>query len=197
MSDIDRAIRAAKQDSDLKLRNAALVYLYHDYDMMPSKLAQICSLARTTIASYVRKFADLLDWAREKFQQVKKAVRKVTEEKFYVYIDQIFMPNGEVWCKIGQSKRSAEQRVKDMCRDGWTVDGEKHVRPSSINIMHTIECKSASAMNCLEDCLRIAMVALNPDKFHKEDRLLCWEDDYPERILNNPFVQRGIKEFAI
>lgn len=194
MSDVDLAIRAAKQDSDLKLRNAALVYLYHDHDMMPSKLAQICNLARTTIASYVRKFADLLDWAREKFhekvQQVKKAVRKITEEKFYVYIDQIFMPNGEIWCKIGQTTKTPEKRAANFKWEG-------NIRPSHVNIMHVIECKSAAAMNCLEDCLRIAMVALDPSKFCKQDRLLCWEDDYPERILNNPYVQMGIKEFAI
>ncbi len=174
---------AALHDSEL--RNEALVYLYYDCNVGIDELAKLTYLALSTVNSYLYKFRKLLALARLHFNIIVEDL----EENYYVYIDKVTMPNGETWCKIGQTTKTPEERASKF---KWG-----QLKPAHVDIMHVIECKDFSAMNCLEDCLRIAMISLNPGKFCKEDRLLWWEDDYPERILNNPFVQMGIKEFAI
>ena len=185
-TDVTRALNAAKQDQDKHLRNAALVFLYHDKKFMPKDLAKVCSLARTTIATYVKKFKDLLEWARKQFKAAcKKVSRKIAETtKFWVYIDKVTFKNGDVWCKIGQTIVTPEKLAQKIKYDGWKVNGET-IKPQSVEVQWFAECKDETAMEIMENILRIAMIKLNPSKFQKNDRLLAWEDDYPERIYKN------------
>ena len=111
------AIKAISQDEDKKLRNAGLVFLYHEEGVKPAKLAQFCSLARTTIATYVRNFYGLLDWAKEQFTKAKKKIAS----QYWVYIDKITLQNGKVWCKIGQTTTTPEKRAQQIKNNGFTA----------------------------------------------------------------------------
>ena len=181
-----KAMKAIKQDGDKELRNAGLVYLYYDEDCTPSELAQFCSLARTTIATYVKKFKNLLEWAREQFTTAcRKFNRKISEKtRFWVYIDKVTLDSGETWCKIGQTTNTPEARAKQIKNKGWKVNGET-IKPQSVEVQWLGECKDETTMEIMENILRIAMIKLNPSKFQKNDRLLAWEDDYPEKIYKN------------
>lgn len=172
---------AALSSEDLQLRNAALVYLNKDENLPATKLAEMCKLAASTIRKICKKFLNLLEWAREKFQK--------TYTGYYVYIDKITMADGSEWCKIGQTKRSPEERAKEF---KWC--GRK---PVKIEVKKCFQCLNETAMNNLEDLLRVSMTFIHPEKFCKNDRLLCWEDDFPERICAHEFAQRGIMLFAI
>lgn len=192
---MDKKIDAmeALKSSDCKLRNAAMVFLHEDKGTPFEFLSEMTGLALSTVKNYVRsKFAHLLSWAREIFYKAKNIIRK-ENQGFWCYIDKITMPDGQIWCKIGQTSQTPEKRACDM---KWVINGKK-TKPVSVEILHIIECKTETAMTNMEDCLRLGMTAINPDKYCKKDRLLCWEDDYPQRILDNPFVKMGLEQFAI
>lgn len=180
------------KSNDCKVRNAAMVYLHEDNKAPFEFLSEVTGLALSTVKNYVRsKFIHLLEWARKIFRKVKNIIRKEASQ-FLCYIDKVTMPDGQVWCKIGQTTRGAEQRAAEM---QWKVNGKK-IKPSNVEVMATIECKDLASMDMMENCLRTSMTMINPDKFCKNDRLLCWEDDFPQRIISNPFVQMGLTQFA-
>ena len=41
------------------------------------------------------------------------------------------------------------------------------------------------------------MIHLNPDYYIENDRLLGWEDDYGDKIINYPLVQATLQEWDI
>ena len=193
MADKKMDAMEALHSDDCKMRNAAMVYLHEDNGTPFEFLAEMTGLALSTVRNYVRsKFAHLLEWARKIFRKAKNILRKEADA-FWCYIDRITMRDGSVWCKIGQTTKTPEQRAKNLY---WTVHGEK-IKPVKVEVMHRIQCKDETAMTNMEDCLRLGMTAINPEKYCKNDRLLCWEDDYPQRILNNAFVKMGLEQFAI
>lgn len=188
------AICAIGQNDNLKLRNGALVYLYHEHNYKPAKLATMCSLARTTIANYVRKFWNLLSWAKEQFEKVHKVVqRKIkTTTKYLCYIMQIKTEYGDYWTKVGQTTQDPEKRAEQICKKGCKIADYEQVK-----VIKIIECPDETSMNNMEDCLRIGMTSIYPEAFEKNDRLLAWEDNYPKQILENNFVKMGLQEFSV
>ena len=185
----------ALRSDDCKLRNAAMVYLYEDKQTPFEFLANITGLAISTVKNYVRsKFAHLLNWAREIFAKAKNFVRTVAAKGYYCYIDKITLYNGDIWCKIGQSTRDPKKRAQEIKTKGWQSGS---IIPKSVEVIEIIECKNETSMTNMEDCLRLGMTAINPDNYKKHDRLLEWADNYPQRIMENPFVKMGLEQFAI
>lgn len=180
-----------KGEQGIETRNAAIVYLYEVKDYTVEMLAELTTLAKSTVKSYTSKFRHLLDWAKEIFTKG-KALFTEGKEVFWCYIDKITMPNGETWCKIGQTTQTPKERANGF---HWSINGKK-VKPAAVEIQYAVQCKNATAMQNMEDCLRLGMTAINPDKYVKNDRLICWEDDYPQRIIENSFVQMGLSQFA-
>ena len=166
-------------------RNEAMVYLYYEKNKTFEYLAKATRLAVSTVKNYVLyKFIHLLDKAKELFNYAKK---------HYCYICKITFDNGKQWCKIGQSINPYD-RAKNMKSSGWC---NHQFKPNDVEMIKIIECKNETAAQNMEDCLRLGMTAINPDLYEKNDRLLNWEDDYPQRILKNIFVQMGLQQFAI
>lgn len=186
------ALDALHGDYTLKERNAAIVYLHEEKDYDVSTLAELSHLAVSTIKNYLRKFADLLEWAKEIFYKGKTKAKK-TAQYFWCYIDKITLEDGRVWCKIGQTTEATpEKRAK---RFSWKKDGIT-IKPACTQVYHKIACKNATAMQNMEDLLRIGMTEIDPDGYIKNDRLDSWEEDYPQRILENEFVRMGLAQFA-
>lgn len=184
-------LNTLRGEEGLETRNAAIVYLYNVREYTIQSLAELTTLAQSTIRNYIYKFAGLLDWAKKIFAKGKNIVSKKQEE-FWCYIDKIIMPNGEVWCKIGQTTQTPAKRANGF---SWSINGVK-VKPLSVEIQHAIKCKDATSMQNMEDCLRLGMTAIDPDGYIKNDRLNSWQDDYPQRIFDNPFVKMGLVQFA-
>lgn len=178
----------ALNSNDTQLRNAAIVYLHHDKGYSATDIHKIVNLAVATLKSYFYKFKHLLKWARDIFEE--KIIKK--SKQYWVYIDKITMQDGSVLCKIGNTTQSPHKRAKQL---KWKVDGVT-VKPASVEVKHAIECKDYTSMHNMEDCLRIGMTLIDPDGYIQNDRLNSWEEDYPIRILNNPFVRLGLEQFA-
>ena len=179
----------ALTSTDCKMRNAAMVYLYHEGAASEETLHEKTNLAISTIKRYLKKFADLLEWAKSIFYKIKAPKNPLTQENYWVYIDKITMPNGEVWCKIGQTTRSPKTRASEY---KW-----QDMKPRKIEIMYALKCKNFASMQIMEDCFRIAMIKLQTCKYCKNDRLLMWEDDFPTRILENEHVKQEIEQCAL
>ena len=175
----------ALQSNDNKLRNAAIVYLHKDKGYTAEKIHNLITLSIATIKSYFYKFKHLLSWARSMFKEQ-------VSEQYWVYIENIIMPDMTEYCKIGHTTQTPRKRASQL---KWKENG-KVVKPLAVNITNEILCKSKTAMQNLEDCLRIGMTAIDPDRYIPNDRLNSWQDDYPERIMSNPFVVMGMEQFA-
>lgn len=184
-------LNTLKGEEGLETRNAAIVYLYNVREYTVESLAELTTLAKSTIKNYLRKFANLLDWAKEIFVKGKNIISEKQEE-FWCYIDQITLSDGTQWCKIGQTTQTPEKRASGF---SWVINGKKE-KPLSVSVRHAIKCKDATAMQNMEDCLRIGMTSIDPDGYIKNDRLNSWQDDYPQRILDNSFVKMGLAQFT-
>lgn len=185
----------ALKSHDCDLRNAAMVYLHEINDVSFDFLSDVTGLALSTVKNYVLyKFHHLLDYAKKLFTKAKNTIRKVSARGYFCYIDKITLRDGRIWCKIGQSTRDPEKRAQEIKSKGWRGGT---IIPTKVEVMEVIECKDETSMTNMEDCLRLGMTAINPEKYEKNDRLLEWEDDYPQRILTNPFVKMGIEQFTI
>lgn len=174
----------ALKSKDLQLRNAAMVYLSADYDYSIDNLHELTNLALSTVRRYIKKFAHLLEWARTIFYKLKRPKSPFDTEAFWVYIDKITMPNGETWCKIGQTTQTPKRRASNFKWGG--------ICPTNVEVKHAIKCKDFVSMEIMENVFRIAMIKINPNAFCKNDRLLEWQDDFVERILTNEIVQNEL-----
>lgn len=191
----DKKMDAMEELKGLKYRDEAMVYLYYEQDTPLEFLANATGLAYSTVKNYVKyKFKHLLERAKKLFRKAKNIVRNSLPNGFYCYIDKITLCNGDVWCKIGQSTRDPEKRAQEIRSKGWRNGA---IVPKSVKVMKIIKCKDETSMTNMEDCLRLGMTAINPSYFEKNDRLLDWGDDYPQRIMSNPFVKMGLEQFAV
>lgn len=191
----DKKMNPMEELHKAKYRDEAMVYLYYENSTPIEFLAEATGLAFSTVAKYVKyKFKHLLEKAKELFIKAKNFARNTLARGYYCYIDKITLTNGEKWCKIGQTTRDPEIRAAEISSRGWKGG---RIIPKSVDVVQIIECKDETAMTNMEDCLRLGMTAISPEDFEKNDRLLCWDSTYPDRIMNNPFVQMGLKQFAV
>lgn len=70
-----------EKQEDLEVRNAQIVYLAKECNMKAEEIANYVDLAINTIKTYIRKFAGLLEKAKQWFgEQGKKIITKVKEK---------------------------------------------------------------------------------------------------------------------
>ena len=73
-----------EKQNDINVRNAQIVYMAKELGMKPKEIKNYVDLALSTIRSYIHKFADMLDQAREWFgKQIGKITNKI-KEKCYI-----------------------------------------------------------------------------------------------------------------
>lgn len=180
----------AIKSSNCKTRNAAMVMLNIDGEVDISTLANLTGLALSTVRKYLKKFANLINYAREHFILIVKNIKCAITSKirYYCYIDKIEMPNGEVWTKIGKTTVSPERRAKGF---EWGSKDNK-IKPKKVTVLKKFTCKDEKSMTTLENLLRYAMTSINPLKFEMNDRLLDWQENYCDIIVNHPDVQSNL-----
>lgn len=70
-----------EKQKDINVRNAQIVYMARELNMMPSQIKKYVDLALSTIRSYIHKFADMLEQAKEWFgNKTKQVVNKIKEK---------------------------------------------------------------------------------------------------------------------
>ena len=172
-------------------RNMAIVW-FKSKGKTVQWIARETKLAFSTVQSYIYKFNNLLHEAFETFQDVLEKVKQPFKEYYNhgCYILHITTDHGE-FTKIGKSK-DIDARVTQIKKNGW-----KRINVLNVDIIAKFNCYKKAEKTCLEDALRTAMIHLNPDYYIENDRLLGWEDDYGNKIINYPLVQATLQEWDI
>jgi len=108
---MERKYNVFEKQTDIEVRNAQIVYMYHILNMKPHEIKNYVDLALGTIRTYVRKFADLLDKAKKWFcTNIFKGEIKVQP---CAYIVEFFDKNNiRLFLKVGKSN-NLKRRIKE------------------------------------------------------------------------------------
>lgn len=182
-------INALETYSEPWLAHMQVVYLYH-YNFPYDKIAEITNYQKSTVKSYVRKFADLLEEAKKTFYHITKIVKKaIFGKRELVYLFKFYDENNELICsKVGTTTRTPEQRINEEIRyyqkRGIPVDrGE---------ICSVIDCNGLPAEGA-ESQTRAYFIRRHPEAFYKNDRF--FGVDIPTRTFNK-VVKNYLEENA-
>ena len=193
----DKAIAAIQHEGSAKerrMRILGILFLHYECDWDVEDIIEAgCTICANNIKGFFTRFYDRLSAAIELFGKGLKKIKKVIKQNltcYWCYIDKITMPNGEVWTKIGTTTRWPETRASEF---SWKING-KRVWPSKTEVVKRFNCKDYNSMITLENLLRYAMMSIDILKFEMNDRLLDYEDNYPELITNHPSVQTFLPE---
>ena len=164
------------EDTDTK--RLQVVYL-GDHGFTPAEIRKWVDYAESTIKTYLRKFADLLEQAKRFFCHVTKKVKKVLRGgKQLVYLFKFYDSDGKLICsKVGTTTRLPEERLKEEIKYY-----QKHGIPvADTEICSVIDC---GAIPCegAESATRAAFIHKFPDAFCKNDRF--FGVDIPTRTFN-------------
>jgi len=164
------------EDTDTK--RLQVVYL-GNHGFTPAEIRKWVDYAESTIKTYLRKFADLLEQAKRFFYHVTKKVKKVLRGgKQLVYLFKFYDSDGKLICsKVGTTTRLPEERLKEEIKYY-----QKHGIPvADTEICSVIDC---GAIPCegAESATRAAFIHKFPDAFCKNDRF--FGVDIPTRTFN-------------
>lgn len=81
-------ISAFDQYKDAKIRRQQVVYL-HANGFTNDQIAKIAGYAKSTVANYVKKFADLLDNACKLFLKVTKKMREQFSPRMPKHVEKV------------------------------------------------------------------------------------------------------------
>lgn len=151
---------------DTNMKRMQAVYL-NAYGFTAKEISKWVSYAESTIKTYIRKFADLLDKAKKTFYHITKKVKAVlVGGRQLVYLFKFYDSDGKLICsKVGTTTRLPEQRLQEEIKYY-----RKHGIPvESTEICSVIDC---GAIPCegAESITRAAFIRKYPDAFCKNDR---------------------------
>ena len=152
--------------TDTEMKRMQIVYL-DEYGFTPQEISKWCDYALSTIKTYIRKFSDLLDKAKQTFYHVTQKVKKVlVGGKQLVYLYRFYNSKGELICsKVGTTTRLPEQRLKEEIK--YYI---KHDIPvEKAEICSVIDCGAIPAEGA-ESVTRAYFIRKYPDAFCKNDR---------------------------
>ena len=159
-------ISALQKYDDPKLAHKQIVFLYH-YDFPYDKIAEITGYQKSTVKTYVRKFSDLLEEAKEIFYHITKKAKTVIFGKHeLVYLFKFYDEKNELVCsKVGTTTRTPEQRIKEEIKYY-----QKHDIPvAKAEICSVIDCGDLPAEGA-ESQTRAYFIRRHPKAFCKNDR---------------------------
>ena len=110
----------------------------------------------------------------------------------YAYIDKISLADLSIITKVGKASNLRNRRNQQA---SYRYIGM--AKTSDVKIKYYFECKSDEDALAMENVLRGAMMMVCPYKFKLNDRLLYWDDEIVEEIINHPDVQRWAKILCI
>lgn len=160
------------------MKRMQVVYLA-DYGFDPEDIAKWVDYSVSTIKTYIKKFAELLDKAKKTFYHVTKKVKAVLMGgRQLVYLFKFYDSDGKLICsKVGTTTRLPEKRLQEEVRY-YTKHG---IPVGSTEICSVIDC---GAIPCegAESVTRAAFIHKYPDAFCKNDRF--FGVDIPARTFN-------------
>ena len=151
---------------DTEIRRMQVVYL-SDRGFPVDEISHWAGYAVSTIKNYAKKFAHLLDKAKEFFRYVSiKAKETILGIRQLVYLFKFYDENGELICsKVGTTTKLPEERLKQEItyynKHGFSI--------GKTEICSVIDCGEIPAEGA-ESAARAAFIRKYPDAFHKNDR---------------------------
>jgi hypothetical protein len=157
---------------DTNMKRMQAVYL-NAYGFTAKEISKWVSYAESTIKTYIRKFADLLDKAKKTFYHVTKKVKKVLQGgRQLVYLFKFYDSDGKLVCsKVGTTTRLPEERMKEEIKSYQKSKDEVVASIDHAEICSVIDC---GAIPCegAESITRAAFIRRFPDTFKKNDRFM-------------------------
>ena len=157
---------AFQKYDETTMKRMQLVYLdFYGFD--PEEIAKYVDYAVSTIKTYIKKFANLLESAKKIFYHITlKTKKEIKGERQIVYLFKFYDSNNELICsKVGTTTRLVEQRLKEEI---------KYYRDHDIDVDHaeicsTFDCGELPAEGA-ESQTRAAFIKRYPKAFCKNDR---------------------------
>lgn len=149
-----------------EMKRLQVVYLnYHSFST--DQIAKWTGYAKSTIKSYVKKFSDLLDKAKQTFYHVSIKTKQVLcKGRQYVYLFKFYNENGEIiWSKVGTTTRLPNSRLKEELK----YYRSKGATIGNAEICSVIDCGAVPAEGA-ESVTRAAFIKKYPTSFQKNDR---------------------------
>lgn len=196
-----------KQDN-IEVRNAQIVYLAEECGMNAKEISNYVDLAISTIKNYIRKFAHLLEKAKQWFGDKAKQVVNKIKEKCNVtdlityncehhkgdcaYIIEYFdSQHNFVFLKVGMTN-DITRRVKEHLRD-YTTKGFDTTY-AVVKELHFTEDEEDALT--IENCLRKHYKKIANNGFIKKDRFAFVRYNV-EDLQNDNTLQEQLKMFEI
>ena len=174
---------------DTETKRMQIVYL-NKYGFTPEEIKKWTRYAVSTIKTYIRKFASLLEEACKKFYIITLKAKKVLKGgKQLVYLFKFYNSEGELICsKVGTTTRLPEQRLKEEINYY-----KKHEIPvETAEICSVIDCGAIPAEGA-ESYTRSMYIRKHPDAFCKNDRF--FGIDIAKRTFDkmvNEYLGKGV-----
>ncbi|MDT3386408.1 MAG: hypothetical protein LIR46_01365 [Bacteroidota bacterium] len=173
-----KKIDVFQEFQDTETKRLQIVYLdYHGFTK--EEIRKWTGYAVSTIKSYIRKFASLINKAKKTFYHITQKVKKVLRGgKQLVYLYKFYYENGELICsKVGTTTRLPEQRLNEEIKYY-----KKHgIAVSTAEICSVIDCGAIPAEGA-ESITRAYFIRKHPEAFCKNDRF--FGVDIPTRTFN-------------
>lgn len=163
---------------DTEMKRMQIVYL-HSHNFEPTEIAKWSDYAVSTIKTYIRKFADLLEKARKTFLHITIKAKKVLRGgRQLCYLFKFYNSKHQLVCsKVGTTTRLPEQRAKEELKYY-----QKHgLEVEDFEICSVIDCGEIPAEGA-ESITRAEFIRRYPDKFKKNDRF--FGVDISTRVFN-------------
>ena len=174
-----------EKQNDTNVCHAQVVYLYEVLHKTYSEIAEITNYAVSTIKGYVKKFADLLSWAKEIFEETIEKVRKPRASKYdsvietnglditskngeMCYLFRFYNAEGDLLCsKVGTTTRTIRKRLIE------ELTGKTYKRMGATNAIvdRVWNCGDMPAEG-LESLIRSEYIKKYPKSFKKNDRFI-------------------------
>lgn len=174
-----------EKQTDSKVCHAQVVYLAKVLNKSYEEISEITSYAISTIKNYIRKFSDLLEWAKEIFESVIPKRRKhkyddmiINNTNYDIYNDEIvekcylfkFLDaEGQlIYSKVGTAARQSiykrlSQEIRSYRKSGYDIQ--------LVEVDRVWNCGDLPAEG-LESLIRSEYIKKYPKSFKKNDRFL-------------------------
>lgn len=160
-----------EEQNNMEVKHAQVVYLAEVMNKPIGFIARITGYAESTVKNYIRKYKNLLDWAKKIFVKVKEKVSNVKNEICYgllelqgriewevapttkpsAYLIEYFNEKNEfIWLKVGMTKRPLRERVSEHLSNS----GYKKAGCYKAVVKNYFECDNEDDAKTMENALR-------------------------------------------
>lgn len=171
-----------EKQTETKVRQAQVVYLSEVMHKTASEIADITEYAVSTVRTYIRKFADLLEYAKSIFEKVEAKVRKSkynnminangfdidTRDGELCYLFEFYNEDDILLCsKVGTTTRTIRTRL----REELASKTYKNMGATKAIVNRIYNCGEYPAEG-LESLIRSEYIKKYPKSFKKNDRFI-------------------------